>query len=274
MPRKKVRSTEASRKELIPFETKQFCVRYAHEVGVEKVAREFGFTNNQVEKWCREIDPTPGASKLTSRNVFNMSGVDGAIERTTLKSKRVMTREMKANKTLRRFYDIEGRDMKEELQFHLDTLKRLRKCQTVDLHDMNDVVKRTEDYFSACFEAGVMPSVMGLSTRAYGLRWEMLEKYLDKHHDEICEYIQTVKGVIADVITDNAYKDTKSIVMSIFQLKNHYNHADKVEIKQTTEYTEERSIEDITQRYLDKGVVLEPMKEITGEDESEDEDID
>ena len=244
-----------------PIETKQFAVRYAKEKGVERAASALGISEKIVQKWVDTLDPEPGAYDNEPR-VLHIGDPQPEI-----KSKRQTVRELKELRTNRNALKCpENRDLKSELVFHLETLKQLSTRTTVNFRDFEDVTQRTENYFEACFKAGVVPSIMGLATRGYGVERQALKKYIESHNDEISAYLRQVLDVIADIITDNGYKDMKSITMGIFQLKNHYGHADKVEIKTTPKFEEELSVMEIEKRYTQKGEVLEPMKDITPKD--------
>lgn len=232
-------------------EFKKFVVKYAAEVGNQKASDEFGIDRSMIRRWKSELKVGVGADSTMAKERY--------LPETTEDIKKEIASH---SKTVPKFKNTDQRDLAAEKEFHLQTLQKLRERRFVNFRDFEEVADRTEMYFTACFECGVVPSVMGLATRGYGINKEGLMTYLDNHHDDISVYIRNAIDVMADIITDNGYKDMKAITMSIFQLKNHYGHADRVEVRHKSAKEEKLNISEITQRYTNKGVVLEPMKEV------------
>ena len=255
----KDRKTPHSSKLKYPIEFKRLVVKYANEHGRENASKEFGVPRETLRYWINGVIIDAEKDPGTHLNPDNLKQILPVEEQAA---------KMEESKGLRRMKNVENRDLDEEKQFHLETLRRLAQRKTINFKDFDDVVENTENYFDACFRAGVVPSIMGLAIRGYGMSSSHLKEYLDRNNDESTRYIRRALDLIADIITDNGYKDVKAITMGIFQLKNHYGHADKVEVQTTVKHEEEMSIEDISKRYSAKGEILEPMKDITPDTES------
>ena len=102
----------------------------------------------------------------------------------------------------------------------------------VDFNSMDDVEKRTMDYFTACSEAQVYPSVMGLAVHGYGISRQALNQYLLRNpNSPATDFINRAKDVMADILTNASLYNNANAVQAIFQLKNHFEHADKMEIQ-------------------------------------------
>ena len=77
------------------------------------------------------------------------------------------------------------------------------------------VKDRTFQYLLACSEAQIYPSVMGLATFGFGISRQALNRWLSRN----------------DVLTNAALYRNADAAMAIFQLKNHFEHADAVQIE-------------------------------------------
>ena len=84
----------------------------------------------------------------------------------------------------------------------------------------------------ACSEAQIYPSVMGLATFGFGISRQALNRWLSRNiESEAAQFILEVKDVMADVLTNAALYRNADAAMAIFQLKNHFEHADAVQIE-------------------------------------------
>lgn len=139
----------------------------------------------------------------------------------------------------------------------MQRVEELRNSETrkkVDFGSLEDVMQRTCDYFEACAAAGVYPSVMGLAVHGYGISRQALNQYLLKNpHTRQAEYILKAKDMMADILTNESLKNNANAVQVIFQLKNHFDHNDKVEIQpvQADPLGDRRSAEEIMAKYAD-----------------------
>ena len=126
----------------------------------------------------------------------------------------------------------------------------------VNLNSLEEVQERTATYFTACAAAEVYPSVMGLASHGYGISRQALNQYMLRNaNSETTEYINRVKDIMADILTNESLKGNANPVQALFQLKNHFGHADRVEVEAIKE-TEEHSL----QYYLNEVKTICPEK--------------
>jgi len=109
-------------------------------------------------------------------------------------------------------------------------------------------------YLEACSLSSCFPSVMGLSS-ALGCSRQNLHRWLLSHPEHpTTDFINMAKDLMADVLTNASLYNNANAVQVIFQLKNHYEHADRVEIApvvQNMPLDNDYSAEEIRRRYLD-----------------------
>ena len=102
----------------------------------------------------------------------------------------------------------------------------------VNFRDIEDVERRTYDYFRACADAQTYPSIMGLAVHGYGISRQALNQWLIRNPESTAaEFITKAKDVMADILTNASLYNNANAVQVIFQLKNHFEHSDKVEIQ-------------------------------------------
>lgn len=113
-----------------------------------------------------------------------------------------------------------------------DDLLKSETRDKVDLNDIEDVEQRTYDYFTACADAQVYPSVMGLAVHGFGISRQALNQYLQRNTgSRTAEFICKAKDVMADILTNASLYNNANAVQVIFQLKNHFEHSDKIELQ-------------------------------------------
>lgn len=101
----------------------------------------------------------------------------------------------------------------------------------VDLSDIDQVRKRTQDYLTACADAGVIPTVMGLAAHGYACSRQWVNEYLRNNPgSESAEYIERTKDAFADVLVTSALNRAADATMAIFTLKNTNGFADRLEV--------------------------------------------
>lgn len=111
-----------------------------------------------------------------------------------------------------------------------NALRQAINAPKVDLSDTQQVKERAFMYLEACGLASSFPSVMGLSG-AMGCSRQNLNQWLLAHPGHpTTDFIAMVKDVMADILTDAALYNHANAVQTIFTLKNHFDHADRVEI--------------------------------------------
>ena len=125
-----------------------------------------------------------------------------------------------------------GTTLQADIMSRVDALKEAGELQRVDLGNLEAVKQRTFDYFEACAKAGVFPSVMGLAVHGYGISRQALNQFLQRNTgSKTAEFISMAKDVMADILTNASLYNNANAVQVIFQLKNHFEHSDRVEIQ-------------------------------------------
>lgn len=111
--------------------------------------------------------------------------------------------------------------------------KALRdQANKIDLSDVEQVRQRTEAYIDACAEAGIVPTVMGLSTYGFGTSRQWVNEFCRNHHgSESAQYIERVKDAFADVLVSTSLGRAVDSTMAIFTLKNCNGFSDKLSVE-------------------------------------------
>lgn len=142
-------------------------------------------------------------------------------------------------------------------QLQADIASKITALQVSDARDrivwadLEQVKKRTYDYLTACQQAEVYPSIMGLAVYGYGVSRQALNDYLRTHNNETTAFIEKAKDVMADILTNASLYNNANAVQVIFQLKNHFGHSDTVQLQPITPLEESTfSAEDIKRRYI------------------------
>jgi len=110
-------------------------------------------------------------------------------------------------------------------------LETISKRESVDFLNLEQVQQRTLAYLDACIIAECYPSFMGLATEGYGISRQALNQYLLEHNSATTEYIKIVKDSIADILTNASLYNNANAIAVIFQLKNHFEHKDQINIQ-------------------------------------------
>ena len=155
--------------------------------------------------------------------------------------------EREANGYKKKVYKAEadahkGEALQMDIITQLEALQATEQRRKVDLRDLEDVRQRTYDYLAACAEAEAFPSVMGLAVHGYGISRQALNQYLLRNKNEVTEFIDRTKDVIADILTNASLYNNANAVAVIFQLKNSHSFSDRVEIEPITQRDEEERI--------------------------------
>lgn len=133
------------------------------------------------------------------------------------------------------------------------SLKQAINAPKVDLSNTAEVQGRTFEYLEACSLSSCFPSVMGLSG-ALGCSRQNLHRWLLSHPEHpTTDFISMVKDSMADVLTNASLYNNANAVQVIFQLKNHFDHADRVEIAPVVpnaQIDSDYNAEEIRRRYL------------------------
>ena len=147
-----------------------------------------------------------------------------------------MVAEREANGYKKKVYKAEadahkGEALQSDILAQLEALQATEQRRKVELRDLEDVRQRTYDYLAACAEAEAFPSVMGLAVHGYGISRQALNQFLLRNDNEVTEFINRTKDVIADILTNASLYNNANAVAVIFQLKNSHSFADRVEIE-------------------------------------------
>lgn len=134
-----------------------------------------------------------------------------------------------------------------------NALRESINAPKVNLSDTQQVQERTFMYLEACSLSSCFPSVMGLSS-ALGCSRQNLHRWLVSHPDHpTTDFISMVKDGMADVLTNASLYNNANAAQAIFQLKNHFEHADKIEIAPVVSNTQPDSdynADEIRRRYM------------------------
>ena len=108
--------------------------------------------------------------------------------------------------------------------------KQLRNVTAVNLDDINEVIDKTEEYFASCAEAKHFPSMLTYASIGLGISRSKLNNYMNTHKNEVTDYLERVRDLIADVLTNASLYGNADTVSVIFQLKNLHGFADKINL--------------------------------------------
>ena len=152
-----------------------------------------------------------------------------------------------------------GELLKADIAAKVNALKVSDERPRIDWADLEQVKERTYDYFAACQQSEVYPSVMGLATYGYGVTRQALNEYLRTHNNETTAFIGKAKDIMADILTNASLFNNANAVQVIFQLKNHFGHSDTVQLQPVTPVMEDQSfsVDDIQRRYMQDYAVVE-----------------
>ena len=190
-----------------------------------------------------------------------------------------MMRELSESEKKRRIYKVESKEFaKAELATDIGraiaTISN-RERQRVDFTDVEDVRQRIIDYFSACADSGIYPSVQGLAVHGFGISRQALNQwrtrsrhdkfYTDKEtRKEVERLIDCACDMMADILTNQSLHNNANPVQSLFQLKNNHAFADRVELEAIPhdEEDERMSMEELERKYA---YLLDSLPEPTEE---------
>lgn len=108
--------------------------------------------------------------------------------------------------------------------------KQLRNIKAVNLDDLNEVIDKTEEYFASCAAAQHFPSMLTYTSIGLGISRSKLNNYMNTHKNEVTDYLERVRDLIADVLTNASLYGNADTVSVIFQLKNLHGFADKINL--------------------------------------------
>lgn len=127
------------------------------------------------------------------------------------------------------------------------------KKDRVNFDDLEDVQTRTVRYLNACRDSGTFPSINGLCVFGFGVSRNSLYARLKAHPESpVCQYLEGVRDLIADVLVNASLNRNADSIMSIFVLKNNHGFRDSVQVEPVTPVKSEDdySAEDMRRRYM------------------------
>lgn len=96
----------------------------------------------------------------------------------------------------------------------------IKSPQKIDLSDVNQLIRVTDDYLSRCIRIGVLPTLQGVAASA-GVSRRMIYKYLEEHEGtESADYLERLRSAFTQMRIEAVDKNAAKEVMSIFLLKN------------------------------------------------------
>lgn len=152
-----------------------------------------------------------------------------------------------------------GEQLQADIEAKITALKVSDTMPKIDWSNLEQVKQRTYDYFTACQQSGVYPSVMGLAGHGFGVSRQALNEYLRTHNNATTDFIERTKDVIADILTNASLYNNANAVQVIFQLKNHFGHSDTVQLQPVAPITDDQSYnaEEIRRRYMNEYAEIE-----------------
>lgn len=120
----------------------------------------------------------------------------------------------------------------------------------VDLGDPIEVKARITEYFQACEIANSYPSIIGISVKALCTEPVRVREYIKRYPDsESARLIEAARQTVSDIIINQSLKGNAQPVAAIFQLKNWYDHQDKVTYAPADRTNEKIDRDEIKKRY-------------------------
>lgn len=120
-----------------------------------------------------------------------------------------------------------GRDLEGKILLLQDVESRGR----VNMQDTDAVKEVAADYMERCRAGGLVPTVMGLSA-SLGVSRQWLNRFCNENPSHpTTRFIEVLKEVFADCLTQAGFGRYISESLSIFILKNTASMADKVELE-------------------------------------------
>ena len=164
-----------------------------------------------------------------------------------------MTNEIKESGKKRMIYKTESEAFK-KAELANDITRAINsiteKRNKVDFTNVSDVQSRIRDYFTACSEGGIYPSVQGLAAYGFGISRQALNQWRNRNRgSEVGNLIDIACDMMADILTNQSLHNNANPVQSLFQLKNNHAFADRVEIEPVINNSYENTHE-ITKEYL------------------------
>lgn len=125
----------------------------------------------------------------------------------------------------------------------------------IDIHDLDQLVESTKEYFIFCQVQGIMPSFRRLCNW-YGYSFKYLYTLIDKHSPE-GKYLDQIKDAIKDNLEQAALVNAVNNISAMFILKSQYDYveAQKIIVEPSDSLLgQPKSVEEIA-NYIDADIV-------------------
>ena len=108
---------------------------------------------------------------------------------------------------------------------------QIKNITRVDFNDIEELKRRTIEYFESCQATNHYPSMLTLCAIGYGCTRDMFDFYIKTHNNESSNYMARIRDTIADILTNASLYNTADNVSVIFQLKNLHGFADNIRVE-------------------------------------------
>lgn len=98
----------------------------------------------------------------------------------------------------------------------------------IDIHDIDQLIESTREYFTFCQINGIMPSFRRLANW-YGYSYRTLYNYIDKQSPE-GKYLDQIKDAIKDNLEQAALVNAVNNISAMFILKSQYDYVEAQKI--------------------------------------------
>ena len=160
--------------------------------------------------------------------------------------------ELEKTRSGTRLYDRnEDNDLKIKKLIAQTTTELVNMPEKVDMNQTELVKRIVKAYLLACYEAGSVPSKLGMC-RAMGISRQGAEQFLQRHPDHATsQFLEVVFDGLADILSNAALTNSVNMVLSIFLLKSIFGFKESVvlETPATNPLGPEITPEEIASRY-------------------------
>ena len=148
-----------------------------------------------------------------------------------------------------------GEMITKNIDLKIDSLQKVIQRGRVDLSDVKEVASVTYDYMTACRNANVFPTGIGLAN-ALGWSRAWFYRYIQQNDNETTKFLNVVLGEFADILLQAGLRKTADPILSIFILRNSgqgYSNDDNQQINlQNSNLIDNQMTEDeIIKKYSD-----------------------
>lgn len=124
-----------------------------------------------------------------------------------------------------------------------------------NVHNVDELIQSTKEYFEFCHEQGIMPSFRRLSNW-FGYSYRTLYKYIDKQSPEGI-YLDQIKDAIKDNLEQAALVNAVNNISAMFILKSQYDYVETQKVVLEPSETllgQPKTVEEIV-TYIDADII-------------------